>query len=249
MDAYKDSANLQEANLQEAPSGDYLIIDTDGTTVFDRIVAGEPKHDDFKRPKLHKATKKERDAYRPYDENYVRQQTYLRCKEGVHYEAQDKEQMAVILDFQRRCTAINRGLPPRKYEDVQEFLGVCDAYWDLMNSYNEYGTKFIPDIEAFCAFAHIPRGDIMNWMNGTVKKSSALINEIKNLYTVIAMCKKQLALTGKIPSIVFATDFNNNHGYTQKQENTVVLSGRLESETSEQDLRERYARALPSNDE
>ena len=38
---------------------------------------------------------------------------------------------------------------------------------------------------------------------------------LKSAFNAIAAVKKQLAMFGKIPPIVFATDFNNNHGYTQ----------------------------------
>ena len=202
-----------------------------------------------KRPKLHRPTKQEQEEYTPYDENTVRKQVYLRYKEGVHYVPVDQNQMSVLLDFERRCRHNNRGFSKTVYDDAQVFLGVTDAFWDIMNEYNENQTRFMPDVEAFCASSEIDRTDLMEWKNGVIKKPIELRIAIKDLLNSIAMCKKQMALTGKIPSIVFATDFNNNHGYTQKQETLVSIGTKLESDTSGKELLERYAAALPKGND
>jgi hypothetical protein len=64
----------------------------------------------------------------------------------------------------------------------------------------------------------------------------------------LAYCKKQLALKGKIPPIVFATDFNNNHGYTQKQEIAVSMPDPMGQATDPTTLSGKYGQALPSAD-
>ena len=155
-------------------------------------------------------------------ETGLRLQTYRRFKEGEHYEPINQEQMGELIGFIQHCNKIHRGGRPPIYADVEEFLGVCDAFWDLMNETNSNGVKIIPDVEGFCCFAGIARDTLNAWETGRINKSSDFIDAIKRVKNLMAFSKKQLALSGKIPPIVFATDFNNNHGYTQKQE--VVLT-------------------------
>lgn len=117
---------------------------------------------------------------------------------------------------------VRTGRPP-KYEKPE----------DLQNKYKEYllyiyncntnkNCSFIPDIEGFCSFAGIARQTLYEWEKTRDKAFSDMIKGIRN---DVAAYKKQLGLKGKIPALVLAMDFNNNHGYVQQQkievENTI----------------------------
>lgn len=161
--------------------------------------------------------KKGKPIYR--DENGVRIQSYKRFKKNVDYEPITKDEMSAMIGMIKNQSRNNIGRP-RKYEDIQEFLGAIDAFWDYIDDNNQRGIKLLPDIEGFCAYIGIARVTLSDWERTRNFEFSSTIKELKNQ---IAFVKKQLALTGKIPPIVFATDFNNNHGYVQNQQPQVVV--------------------------
>lgn len=159
------------------------------------------------------------------DEQGLRVQTYTRFKEGVDYEPIEQEQMTALVEFVKHCNGLHRGAGrPPKYEDINEFLGVIDAFWDVLNEKNANGIRIIPDVEGFCCFAGIARDTLLDWEKNRDFEFSSTIKTLKNM---IAFSKKQLALCGKIPPLTFATDFNNNHGYQQKQEVVVTPNNPL----------------------
>lgn len=112
---------------------------------------------------------------------------------------------------------------PRKYEKVEEFAEVVERYIDYIESRAAEGVQLIPDIEGFCSFAGISRDSLNDWERTRPGEYS---DTIKRFKTGIAAYKKQLALCGKIPPIVFATDFNNNHGYTQAPQRLEITAGK-----------------------
>lgn len=79
---------------------------------------------------------------------------------------------------------------------------------------NLSGVSIIPDIEDFCLFAHISRVTFIQYCSG---HDLDLANVANNVKTAIAACKKQMAMDGQIPPVVFAIDFNNNHDYIQQK--------------------------------
>ena len=84
---------------------------------------------------------------------------------------------------------------------------------------------------------HIPFG------MGIAARPGGSADTIKRFKTNIAAYKKQLAFSGKIPPIVFATDFNNNHGYTQQQNIEITAARKLEQLPTREDIIKR----LPQN--
>ena len=80
---------------------------------------------------------------------------------------------------------------------------------------------------SFCSFAGISRETLNNWETA---RPGAYSDTIKRLKTSIAAFKKQLAFAGKIPPIVFATDMNNNHGYTQAAQKIDLNVGKQAAE-------------------
>lgn len=153
------------------------------------------------------------------DENGVRKQSYKRFKPGRDYEEIETAQAVALCDmmldgFKRSVADAERGKGgrPRKLETVEEFREVAERYINYIKDRALDGVRLVPDIEGFCAFAGISRETLNNWETA---RPGAYSDTIKIFKNTIAAYKKQLAFNGEIPPIVFATDFNNNHGYTQ----------------------------------
>lgn len=153
------------------------------------------------------------------DENGVRKQSYKRFKPGRDYEEIETAQAVALCDMMldgfKRSVAdaeMGKGGRPRKLETVEEFREVAERYINYIKDRALDGVRLVPDIEGFCAFAGISRETLNNWETA---RPGAYSDTIKIFKNIIAAYKKQLAFAGKIPPIVFATDMNNNHGYTQ----------------------------------
>lgn len=160
------------------------------------------------------------DKITPYrDERGVRIQKYRRFHEGEDYEAVEPDEMVAltqnILDNLDAIDEAERIGRPRKYETVAEFKEIVRGYINYIRDANVDGVKLIPDIEGLCAYMGIDRSTLFDWEN---TRDQIYSNAIKSVKNQIAFFKKQLALKGKIPPVTFATDFNNNHGYVQKQQ-------------------------------
>lgn len=182
------------------------------------------------------ATEKKETATR--DENGVRKQSYKRFKEGRDYEPTDAETTAALCDafltgfLQTEETpeggeVQNRGGRPRKLETVEEFTEVAEKYILYIKDRAAEGVRLVPDVEGFCSFAGISRETLNNWETA---RPGVYSDTIKRLKTSIAAFKKQLAFAGKIPPIVFATDMNNNHGYTQAAQKIDLNVGKQTAE-------------------
>lgn len=172
------------------------------------------------------------------DAQGVRKQNYRRFQEGRDYEPTEAEKTAALCDMFRKGFFDIEETPdggevqrkpgrPRKYEDLREFVDVVGRYIDYIESKAADGVRLIPDIEGFCAFAGISRDTLNDWERTRPGEYS---DTIKRFKTGIAAYKKQLAFAGKIPAIVFATDFNNNHGYTQAPQRIDLNVGRQGAE-------------------
>jgi hypothetical protein len=152
------------------------------------------------------------------DDRGVRQQSYKRFKEGKDYLPIQADETRAIIEVIKKQFQPSTKSTRKKYESLSDFKEVILSYFDYIADSNEAGAKLIPDIEGFCCYAGICRDTLNDWEHTRQGEYSDTIKTLKN---AIASFKKQLALKGKIPPIVFATDFNNNHGYTQKQEVTL----------------------------
>lgn len=183
--------------------------------------------------------------FKKRDEDGIRLATYQRFREGIHYESQEQDQTTALIEFAQHCHKIHRSGRPPKYPELEEFLGVIDAYWCILNEKNANGIKIIPDVEGFCCFAGICRDTLNEWERSRTPDFQEIIKTLKNM---MAYTKKQLALSGKIPPIVFATDFNNNHNYTQKQELHVMANNPLGDIKDVNELKARYLNAAPEAD-
>lgn len=124
-----------------------------------------------------------------------------------------------------------------RYETVEDLENGIIAYWDYLLKANTKEIALIPDLEGLCAFLGISRKTLNNWENNDVRGFAATIEQAKN---DIAACKKQIGLQGKIPPLVMAMDFNNNHGYVQKQEVVVTPNNPLGDAASNEELLAKY---------
>lgn len=168
------------------------------------------------------------------DENGVRKQSYKRFKPGRDYEEIETVQAVALCDmmldgFKRSVEDAEKGKGgrPRKLETVEEFREVAERYINYIKERALDGVRLVPDIEGFCAFAGISRETLNNWETARLGAYSDTIKIFKN---TIAAYKKQLAFNGEIPPIVFATDFNNNHGYTQAAQKIDLNVGKQATE-------------------
>lgn len=159
------------------------------------------------------------------DSRGARLQKYARFKEGQDYERMDIPPMLEMMALARaNLEDMTRKGHGAKYETIDTFLKAAEDYFDYLADCVEDKVFLIPDIEGFCAFLGIDRNTLCRWED---KRGETWCLAIQTIKTQIAAVKKQLALTGKIPPMVFAIDFNNNHGYVQQQKVTVETISQL----------------------
>lgn len=133
------------------------------------------------------------------------------------------------------------GQPP-KYPTVESLINKYTEYLLYIYEANtERGGDLIPDIEGFCSFADISRDTFNEWERSRPPEYSDLIKRIK---TDIAAYKKQLGMHGKIPPVLLAIDFNNNHGYIQQNKLDINTNIKVQELPTPEDI----ARRLPSGD-
>ena len=175
---------------------------------------------------------KEKKPKKGRDENGVRINNYFETMKNVkqpdNINPETETENTMLLNMIDNIEGITRtgeggevitgrvGQPP-KYPTVESLINKYKEYLTYIYNNNNRGCNFIPDVEGFCSFARISRETLNTWESTRPPEYSDVIKVIKN---DIASYKKQLGLNGKIPPIVLALDFNNNHGYTQKQEIT-----------------------------
>ena len=99
----------------------------------------------------------------------------------------------------------NKGGRPRKLETVEEFTEVAEKYILYIKDRAAEGVRLVPDVEGFCSFAGISRETLNNWETARPGAYSD-------------------------PPIVFATDMNNNHGYTQAAQKIDLNVGKQAAE-------------------
>lgn len=177
----------------------------------------------------------------------VRKNTYKRYKEGEDYEKQTAPEMAALCDMMKRGIfgeeeaengerVRHAGGRPRKYETVEELQEGIERYIDYIAVQNSAGVSLIPDVEGLALFLGISRSTLYEWQN---TRPGEFSDTLKRTLTGIAAVKKQLGYNGKIPPLVLALDFNNNHGYVQQQKIEVSTSHKLEELPQKADIMRR----------
>lgn len=170
------------------------------------------------------------------DENGVRLQNYNRFKSGVDYQPIEPSAMTAMIDLEiERHKRIGR---PPKFQSIEELSDAILGYWEYLKENIANGAEIIPDTEGLASFIGVSRDTLHEWERSNYRGFSDTIKTAKNS---IGAINKQLAKQGKIPAVVFAIDFNNNHGYTQKQEVVLTPSRPLGEQLQPKELSERYA--------
>ena len=167
------------------------------------------------------------------DERGVRILAYKRFDEGEDYIPVDGDELVTMLEFEKHNLDrfIAKGGRPPKYDSVEDLQREIQNYWEYLSNANKEDVRLIPDIEGLASYLGVSRDRVNEWERTNYNGFADTIKRTKNS---IAAFKKQLALHGKIPPIVFATDFNNNHGYTQKQEFALEVKQPLEDIPAEE---------------
>jgi len=100
---------------------------------------------------------------------------------------------------------------------LEEFVQNTIEYFEYVNTVNsnpDLDKKLIPDIESWAVYLGITRNTILNYE----QRGGNWLDVIQFYKNAIASVKKQLALTFKVPPMIMAFDFTNNHGYCNTNE-------------------------------
>ena len=123
--------------------------------------------------------------------------------------------MSEILDM-AIDTAIKRMGRPAEYPPTRSgldaFANRTIDYFEHLNGINanpDIDRKLIPDIESWAMYLGITRQTIWSYE----KRGGEWSGTIAYFKNTIAACKKQLALSGKIPPVIAIFDMTNNHNY------------------------------------
>lgn len=120
---------------------------------------------------------------------------------------------------------------PNTAEGLQAFRDRTREFFEhivQVNKENRLEKGVIPDIELWTGYLGITRTTVFNYEHKRGGEWSETIRYIKNL---IAAYKKQMGLTYKIPPMIMAFDFCNNHNYVNTSEfkiTTEVVNGESE---------------------
>lgn len=179
------------------------------------------------RQRTHKPSYDSRICLDKRDPQGARLQKYSQYEEGIDYKKISQGEMAGILDMavQTFDDIAQQRIDTRAvFQTPEQLAGAIKMYFQYIIDRNLEGQGLIPDVEGMCAFIRISRGKLMRWNKENYKGFSDVIEQALNN---IAAAKKQLAQRGYIPAVVFAIDFNNNHGYVQRQETRVEIANPL----------------------
>ena len=134
---------------------------------------------------------------------------------------------------------------PCQYENtkrgLESFIQNTVSYFEHVNAINsnpDMERKLIPDIESWAVYLGITRATIFNYE----QRGNDWREVIAYYKNAIASVKKQLALNFKVPPMIMAFDFCNNHGYINTSEyklTTEVKTSDPDSNKLERELVER----------
>lgn len=173
------------------------------------------------------------------DANGVRLIEYDRFQRGVDYQPTTGTELEEMYTIARENMEKFRdgGSMAKEYQTPEDLQNAIIGYWSYLQKNARDGIPVMADLEGMCAFIQVSRRCLLNWERDDYKGFRATIEQAKN---DIAACKKQLGQQGKIPPLVMAMDFNNNHGYTQKQEVVLTPNNPMGDATPSDQLMDRY---------
>lgn len=162
----------------------------------------------------------------------------------------EKNDLTAILDMTITTSVQRLGRPseyPNTKEGLQAFIDKTIDYFEYVKAVNEneeLEQKLIPDIENWAVYLGITRQTIFTYEHRTPEWHDVIAN-FKN---AISACKKQLAMTYKIPPMVAVFDLVNNHGYVNSNEFKLTANVTNEHDTNDIE-RQLIANGLVWNEE
>ena len=121
------------------------------------------------------------------------------------------------------------GLP--QYETPEKLVIALQKWETDIVERIQKGEEIIPDAEGMCSALGISMQKMKSWRKGD--EGDAFRNVIEVELNRIAAVKNQLALKGAIPPIIWATQMNNVHGYTQAKNVEIEVTQKRTPESAE----------------
>jgi len=118
-----------------------------------------------------------------------------------------------------------------KYDTVEQLVEKIEDWEHLIVKKIQNGEEIIPDAESLAVALDISIGTLKSWQRGD--RGEAFKTIIDTEMNKIAAVKNQLALKGAIVPIVYLSQMNNLHGYTQNNKTEVVLSDKREVQSAD----------------
>ena len=143
--------------------------------------------------------------------------------------------LETISDIVRTALKNTGGRPavfPNTKEGIQDFRTQSISYFDYVaqvNAGREAEKAVIPDIENWATYLGLTRQSIFRYE----QRSEEWKQTIQLFKNAIASVKKQLGLHYKIPPMIFAFDFANNHGYVNTNEFKLTVEPAQDKEQEE----------------
>jgi hypothetical protein len=129
----------------------------------------------------------------------------------------DLEAISDIVRASLRNTGGRPAIFPNTEQGIADFRTQSMAYFDhvaKVNAGREAEKAMIPDIESWATFLGLTRQSIFRYE----KRSPEWNDTIQLFKNAIAAYKKQMGMHYKIPPMVLAFDFCNNHQYCNTSE-------------------------------
>ncbi len=134
------------------------------------------------------------------------------------------EDTSATLDMICTCLRNTGGRPatyPNNESGLNAFIENTKGYFSYLQSANsklDDSQKLIPDVEGLSLYCGVDRRTIERYR----ERGGAWTEIIDYTKNAIAYCKKQLALRGKIPTVMAIFDLSNNHNYINASEFKMV---------------------------
>lgn len=125
---------------------------------------------------------------------------------------------------------------PPTSKGLDDFVQKSIDFFDYCNEVNadpELEKKLIPDVESWALYLGTTRTTIFEYE----KRGGEWSEAIAFFKNAIGSAKKQMALNGKIPPVLYIFDSTNNHGYVNAAE--FKMEAKTTVQTSEQTQLER----------
>jgi len=156
----------------------------------------------------------------------------------------ETDDMTAILDMVIDTSIKRMGRPaeyPFTAAGLEAFTQSTIDYFEYVNSVNmnpDLERKLIPDVENWAMYLGITRRTLLTYE----RRGGEWQSRIEYFKNAIGAVKKQLAMTYKIPPMVYVFDATNNHGYVNSNE-FKLTQGKTEENSGRANLEEQLKAA------